>query len=221
MRHRYDTLLFDLDGTLTDSARGIHNSFRYALKAMGCPEPTFEQLRPCVGPPLRDSFRDRFGIPSEKLQEALDQYQVYYADRGIFENEVYPGIRELLDELSGNGITLAVASSKKEIHVKRVLEHFDLMRFFAFAGGSDDAVGRSRKEDVVRYVLESLGVRDLSQAALVGDRMHDAIGAAECGIDALGALWGYGTGEELTDAGVVMVSDSPSELGRWLLSANV
>lgn len=213
---RWENLLFDLDGTLTDSAPGIFNSIRYALRVMGEPEPSLERLRLCVGPPLWESFERQFGLRGERNLESVDQFRVYYEKTGIFENRVYEGIPELLDALRKAGYRLAVASSKKEESVRRVLEHFDLMKYFDYAGGSDENVGRIEKSDVVRYTLDVLGEPDPSRAVMIGDREHDVLGARACGVEAIGVLWGYGGKEELLAAGAHEIAASPEDLARRL-----
>ncbi len=213
---RWEILLFDLDGTLTDSAPGIFNGFRYALRVMGEPEPSLERLRFCVGPPLWESFERQFGLRGERNLEAVRQYRVYYEKAGIFENRVYEGVPMLLETLRRAGYRLAVASSKKEDSVRRVLEHFDLMQYFDYAGGSDEDVGRIEKSDVVRYTLDVLGEPDPSRAVMIGDREHDIFGARACGVEAIGVLWGYGGKEELLAAGAYELAASPEELARRL-----
>lgn len=212
----YDIILFDLDGTLTDSAEGIINSFTYALREYGAEPLERGEMRKCVGPPLSYSFRNFFGFEGERLEGVLAAYQVYYRPRGIFENSVYPGVEELLTRLRAAGKTLVVASSKLEIHVHTVLRHFDLERYFDFVAGSDDGVLRPDKPSVIRHVISSLHIDDLSRAVMVGDREHDILGARECGLDAIGVLYGYGSREELVSSGAVAVAEDTGELADIL-----
>ncbi len=215
---RYDTLLFDLDGTLTDSARGIHNSFRYALKALDRPEPTAAQLSKCVGPPLWESFETQFGLTGDMNKEAVRQYRVYYEAGGIFENSVYDGVPQMLSALRERGYRLIVASSKKEESVIRVLDHFDLLKYFDLPGGSDENVNRISKSQVIAYIIDLTGL-DRDRALMIGDREHDIIGARAHGIDSMGALWGYGSMEELKAAGATYIAASPADVTAALPGA--
>ena len=212
----YDIILFDLDGTLTDSAQGIHNSFLYALEQYGAVPEDLSVLHKCVGPPLSWSFRELFGFEGDRLEGVLAAYQVYYKPRGIFENKVYEGVEELLQKLRATGKTLVVASSKKEVHVYTVLQHFGLDTYFDFIAGSDDEAGRPDKPAVIRHIIDTLPIIDLSRAVMVGDREHDVFGAAACGLDTIGVLYGYGSREELESAGAIAVAADMEELAKIL-----
>jgi phosphoglycolate phosphatase len=215
---KYPHVLFDLDGTLTDPGPGITNAVNYALNKFGMASQDRSALYRFIGPPLWDSFEQYCGFSREKAETAVQYFREYYNETGIFENAPYDGIRALLTSLKGSGRTLAVATSKPEITAKRVLEHFDLDGFFTFVGGSAYDGSRVKKEDVIRYVLDSCGICDPSSTVMVGDREHDIIGARKTGVASVGVLYGYGCREELETAGAGMIAGTVAELGRVLLN---
>jgi len=215
MKFRY--AMFDLDGTLTDPAEGITNSIRYALRKLGEPVPEREQLYPFIGPPLLDSFEKYCGLSPERSHDALIAYREYFVDRGIFENEVYPGIEALLQTLSAAGIRLFVATSKPELYSVRILEHFGLSKYFEFVGGCTMEEQRVKKDEVIRYILEQRSIPDGENAVMIGDRGADMIGAKKCGLSAIGALYGYGSREELADAGADFFAEAPERIGKIIL----
>ncbi len=212
----YDTLLFDLDGTVTDSAPGVMNSFHHALTAFGIEPASHEELKQVVGPPLRTSFTVTYGVPMERYDEIMRYYLEYYLPKGIYENSVYPGVEELLCRCKRAGLRLVVASSKWQKGVDIVMNHFGLDKYFDFMAGSEVSQGRVEKADVIRYILDTLPVTDLARTLMVGDRKYDVEGAAAFGIKTAGVLWGYGTREELETAGAVMTAETPEALCRLL-----
>lgn len=214
----YDVILFDLDGTLTDSGPGIMNAAAYAMEHYGL-RADKETLRRFVGPPLLDSFRDFCGFDRAKCEEAILVFREYYAPKGIFENSVYPGVPEMLETLLGAGKRLAVATSKLDSAARLVLEHFDLAKYFELASGSLADNTRTTKAEVVAWALETLGVTDRSRALMVGDREHDVLGARENGLDCLGVLYGYGDAAELSGAGAIALAATPRETAEAILKA--
>ncbi len=212
----YDVILFDLDGTLTDSGPGIMNAAAYAMEHYGLRHDP-ETLRRFVGPPLLDSFRDYCGFDRKKCEEAIWVFREYYEPKGIFENSVYPGVPEMLETLLAAGKRLALATSKLDSAAVRVLEHFDLAKYFELAAGSLADNTRTRKAEVVAYVLETLGVTDKKRALMVGDREHDVLGARENGLDCLGVLYGYGDAAELSGAGAIALAATPQETAELIL----
>ena len=172
-------VLFDLDGTLTDSGEGIINCAAMTLERFGLPVPPREEMRVFVGPPLGDTFI-KFGIPAERTQEAIDIFRSRYVPIGKFENYPYPGIRELLETLKGKGHKLFVATSKPEVTAIEVLEHFDLAKYFDFICGATLDGSRTSKSDVIAFLLEQNGRID--NAVMVGDTAYDVTGAAAHGI---------------------------------------
>jgi phosphoglycolate phosphatase len=195
-------VLFDLDGTLTASGPGITRSVAAALKALGLPPLTEAALVRFIGPPLLDSFREIAGLDEITALEAMAVYRGYFVEYGMFENAVYPGIPGLLRELVDTGRRLAVATSKPLPYAVPIIEHFALAEYFeAVFGPAVDGDG-TEKGDVVAQALVALRA-ELDDVVLVGDRSHDVVGAHENGIPCIGALWGYGSLEELADAEAV------------------
>ena len=203
------TILFDLDGTLTDSGEGIINCATLALRHFGLPIPSYSDMRTFVGPPLRDSFI-RFGVPADQADEAIQVYRSRYIPTGMFENTPYPGIRELLEALRAEGYTLYVATSKPEEMSVTILEKFDLAKYFHRICGASIDSSRSTKDAVIAYLLESSGAKE--DMVMVGDTKYDILGAKAHGIPAIGVGWGYGKVEEMEEAGAVGIADSMEQL---------
>lgn len=207
-------VLFDLDGTLTDSAPGILQGIVYALDVLGVEHPDDASMRTFLGPPLADTFGGHFGMDEAGTERAIALYREHYHEVGLFENDVYDGIPELLAALRSDGITLAVATSKPTYSATRILEHFSLADDFAFIGGATLDGTRHRKADVIAHTLDALRPNtDLGQGiVMVGDREHDVLGARAHAIPAIGVLWGYGSEPELIAAGAAAVVATPAEL---------
>ena len=203
------TILFDLDGTLTDSGEGIMNCAALALEHFHIPVPSREAMRVFVGPPLTSTFRS-FGIPEEKIPEAVKVFRSRYTPVGIFENSPYPGIHQLLDTLSRHGHKLYVATSKPEEMAITVLRHFDLEQFFTGICGATMDESRTNKEEVIAYLLEKNGTAD--NMLMIGDTVFDVLGAASHGIPTIGVSWGYGDPEEMRRAGAIAVATNMDEL---------
>ena len=203
------TILFDLDGTLTDSGEGIMNCAALALRHFHIPVPSREAMRVFVGPPLTSTFRS-FGIPEEKIPEAVKVFRSRYTPVGIFENSPYPGIHQLLDTLSRHGHKLYVATSKPEEMAITVLRHFDLEQFFTGICGAAMDESRTNKEEVIAYLLEKNGTAD--NMLMIGDTVFDVLGAASHGIPTIGVSWGYGDPEEMRRAGAIAVATNMDEL---------
>lgn len=202
-------LLFDLDGTLTDSRTGIINSIRHSLTENQLPVPEADDLLWCIGPPILESFKKLVGPDSPHLFEpAVATYRERYSVTGLLENEVYPGIEATLAELQRLGHTLHVATSKAEIYAKRIITHFDLDRFFISVNGSELDGTRANKAELIAHILEQQDIAP-ADAVMIGDREHDMIGAGKNGVPAIGALWGYGTGQELMDSGATLCARVP------------
>ena len=213
---RKNVILFDLDGTITDPGLGITNSILYALSRMGIDAPPREELYSFIGPPLLDALAQRFHLTPEEARHAMGLYREYFAETGIFENEVYEGIPKMLTHLKNAGKSLMLATSKPEIFAKRILEHFSLASYFDFIGGSDMEQIRGTKAAVIEYVLQSTHT-DPAACVMVGDRSHDVLGAKAHGIGTVGVLWGYGSEKELTDAGAIALASAPHILEEILL----
>lgn len=215
---KYETVLFDLDGTLTESGEGIINSAVYALKKFGI-EPEMSQMSKFLGPPLKDSFRDFYGFSEEKCVEAVKYYREYYTTKGIFENKVYEGVEDCLKALKSAGLKLAVATSKPQVFAVKILEHFHLAEYFDFIGGAELDGTRSVKAEVITHTLKNCGADDRSKVIMVGDRKHDVLGAKALEMDCIGVLYGYGSREELESAGAVFIADTPMAVAEYTLRA--
>jgi len=202
-------ILFDLDGTLTDSGEGIMNCAILALEHFGLPIPSREEMRVFVGPPLHESFI-KHGVPADKAEEAIRVYRSRYIPIGAYENTPYPGIRELLEALKAEGHKLYVATSKPEAMSIKILEHFDLARYFDMICGATMDTSRSTKEAVIAYLLEQNGRSD--NMVMVGDTKFDILGAKEHGIPAIGVSWGYGKVEDMVAAGATAIAYTMDDL---------
>ena len=198
---KYQYLLFDLDGTLTDPALGITNSVMYALKKFGITPPEREALYSFIGPPLIDSFMEYYSLSAEDAKAAVAYYREYFREIGLLENVKYDGVDEMLSRLKAAGKTLLVATSKPEVFARKILDHFGLTQYFDFIAGALMDETRTRKHEVIAYALESFPVTDKSRAIMIGDRKHDILGAKHEGIASLGVLYGFGDRAEHENAG--------------------
>lgn len=205
------TILFDLDGTLTDPAPGITNSVIYALEQMGYPVPPRQELLKFIGPPLVYSFQHYSGMTQEEAVQATAQYRVYFGEKGLLENAVFDGVPQLLERLREQGYRLLIATSKPEIYTNRILEHFDLARYFDAVAGATLDQSRTAKEQVVAYALETYGV-DPATAVMVGDREHDIRGGRVNGLRTVGVTFGYGSRQELEESGADAVAENLEQL---------
>ena len=206
-------IFFDLDGTLTDSGEGIFNCARLALEYFGIPQPTDQEMRVFVGPPLRDTFA-KFGVPADGIEKAMEIYRERYNPIGIFENTPYPGIYELLEKLQKDGHRLFLATAKPEVMAVRIMERFELAPYFELICGASLDLSRDSKSAVIAYLLKQ--VPDVAQVVMVGDTAYDVIGAAAHGIPTVGVSWGYGKPEDMTSAGAVAIADTMEDLYRLL-----
>lgn len=203
------TILFDLDGTLTDSGEGIINCASLALERLGLPVPDRQTMRVFVGPPLHDTFM-KFGVPKEQVEEAVAIFRERYFRVGKFENFPYPGIVELLEQLRQLGHTLYIATSKPETLALEVTEHFGIAKYFDLICGATLDSSRVNKEDVITYLMGICGGAE--NAVMVGDTEYDVLGAKAHGIDTIGVSWGYGTVESMEKAGAVAIAHNTQEL---------
>ena len=212
---RYKYLLFDLDGTLTDSAPGIMNCLRHSLSIMGYDMPW--QPERFLGPPLYESFAEYCGMNEEQVLEAVRIFRERYSTKGLFENSVYPGIPEMLRRLKSSGRHLMVATSKVDEYAERILSRFGIADYFEFIGGARINGTRNEKCEVIEHVLKSMSITDISSVLMIGDRKNDVIGAHKTGLKCMGILWGYGSLEELGEAGADYISHTPEETADMLL----
>lgn len=214
MKKKY--VLFDLDGTLTDSQDGIMNAIEYALEYYGIQVKERDSLRPFLGPPLSESMQKYCGFDRVKAVEAVEKFREYYNTRGKFENKVYPGVESMLKAVQETGCRLYVATSKPEEIAREILEHFGLAGYFDYIGGATSDDSRVKKSDVVRYVMDKAGIDRPDEAVMVGDRKHDILGAKENSLEAVGVLYGYGDRQELEAAGADYLAEQAEEIIRFL-----
>ena len=230
---KYSKILFDLDGTLTESGPGITHAVQYALHQMGIEEPNRSQLECFVGPPLNVSFREYYGMNEQQSAEAIHHFREVYDREMIYENEVYPGVPKLLKTLHEQGVHLAIASSKPENMVHKVLEYFGLKSFFDVIVGSsiseelDNKMGTDNKLLMVQKALRELGVLQSAEGvpimdcAMVGDRSFDIKGARANHVTAVGVTYGYGSRQELEEAGAEYIADDVRQLQEILCGSNL
>lgn len=208
----YKIVLFDLDGTLTDPGEGITNSVAYALNKFGIEVEDKKQLYPFIGPPLHESFENYYGFSPEDAMKAVDCYREYYNVKGIFENYVYDGIKDVLKTLKKRGKCVCLATSKPEIYASQILEHFGLSQYFDYIAGANMDGTRTKKDEVIRYALSLCKAENPSDVIMVGDREFDIIGAKSCGIDSIGVLFGYGDRDELQNAGATYIAENVNDI---------
>lgn len=208
-------IIFDLDGTITDSGAGIIHGFRIVLERFGLPMIPPELERSVVGPPLRDSFL-RFGIEEQRIDEAVKMYRTFYIAEGQYENFVYAGIEQMLKTLKACGYRLYIATSKPETMAINILKYFGLDEYFDLICGAAEDRSRDTKEKVITHLLVQIG--DGSRAIMVGDTVYDVIGAGALGVPAIGVAWGYGQTQQMQDAGAIEIADDPAQLTKMLLA---
>lgn len=207
-------ILFDLDGTLTESGEGIMKSVQYALEKLGIAEENLDNLRCFVGPPLEESFQKFRGLNEEQTRQGVAYYRERYTKVGIFENSLYPKIPELLEVLKINDKILGVASSKPEVFVKQILKHFEIDQYFQVIVGSELDGRRAKKAEVIEEALARLHMQtERDKVLMVGDKEQDVIGARSCGLQCVGVTYGYGSREELEKAGAVYIAETVEDLG--------
>ena len=206
-------IFFDLDGTLTDSGEGILNCVKLALNHFNIPIPDDQALRVFVGPPLHDSFA-KFGVPTDRLDEAVAVFRGRYTTIGKYENFPYPGIEDLLIRLNEQGHKLYVATSKLEVMAVDILQKFGLAQYFTRICGAAQDRSRETKSDVIAYLLEQIGPQQ--EILMVGDTAFDVLGAAEHGIPTIGVSWGYGEITDMEQAGAKAIAHSMEELFQLL-----
>ncbi len=217
MKKEYNTILFDLDGTLTDSSSGIINSIKYALNELDENIPDEATFQKFLGPPLIYSFTNFCGFDDELANRAVKLYRQRYDTYCDIENALYDGICETLDRLRSAGKRLIVATSKPDVYANRIVSHFGLDKYFDAVCGATLDESRNTKTMVIKYALESCNVTDLEHTLMVGDRKHDIEGAAAVGIDSMGVLYGYGTLFELQTAGANYIAAGVSDIADIIL----
>lgn len=216
---KYKIAIFDLDGTITDSGSGIINSIRYALEKYGLPVPEEKVLRTFIGPPLKEQFQAVCGLNEEESARMVEAYREYYTEKGIFENSVYSGVPEMLEQMKEAGVRILMATAKPEKFAKRIAEHFNFAKYFEFIGGACMDGRRTDKYEVIEYVIDQCGIseEERKRAIMIGDRSHDMIGAGKAGLHSLGILYGYGDRGELEAADAEMIAETPEEVCELIL----
>lgn len=208
-------VLFDLDGTLTEPSLGITNSVMYAFKKFGIEIKDRSELYKFIGPPLIDSFVEYYGFTRENALKAIEYYREYYSVKGIFENRLYDGIKELLASLYSKGKKIILATSKPQKFAEQILKHFEIDKYFCFVGAATMDEKRTQKDEVIEYVLKECEI-DTSKAVMIGDRKYDVLGAHKFGIKAIGVTFGFGSREELTQSGADFIADTPKEIKNFI-----
>lgn len=208
----YDIILFDLDGTLTDPGIGITNSVAHALAHWNIEVADRAELYKFIGPPLSDSFMRYYGFSEEDAIHAIAVYREYFSVKGLYENEVYPGIPELLSALKAAGKTVVLATSKPEGFAVEILRHFGLYDYFDIIAGASMDESRNKKADVIAYAISQMKNPDLSRMIMIGDREHDILGAKQIGIDSIGVLYGYGDRAEHEKAGATYIAEKVKDI---------
>ncbi len=213
----FDYILFDFDGTLMDTSKGVFNSFDKVVAHYGLniDRAIYSTM---IGPPLKESFSKTLGLPEAEIQNAMQIYRSYYAQDGMFEAEIYSGVVELIENLRAAGKKIFVATSKPEIYARQILERKEILGLFDFVGGSDlEEKSRVEKCDVVKYVLQSNGISaQKEKCLLIGDRHYDVDGAHSAGIKCAGILWGFGTRKEFEECGADFIFESPEDAESFL-----
>ena len=215
---RYDYILFDLDGTITEPFEGITKALSYSLEKFGIKIEDRNSLRVCIGPPLWDTYTEMFGLSDADADKATDYYREYYDNGGAFDCLIYDGIEDMLKRLHESPCKVLLATSKPEVMANVVLSHFGLDKYFDIICGASLDRSRSSKASVVKYALERAGVTDKSRCIMIGDRKFDVEGARENGLSTLGITHGYGDRAELEGAGAIQIFDDTYSLCEFLLN---
>ncbi len=214
----YKTVMFDLDGTLTESAPGITTSISVVLDKWGIPYRDLKELEIFVGPPLKEAIRDYYNMTDEKATEFVREFRAHYTTEGLFISSVYPGVEDLLKKIKASGRKVMLATSKPEVTAIRIIEHFGIAKYFDEVAGATEDNSRVRKADVIRYLMGKLpeDERNIGDFIMVGDREHDIFGAKEVGVDSIGVLYGYGSREEFENAGATYIAETATDVYDFL-----
>ncbi|SES16493.1 phosphoglycolate phosphatase [Gracilibacillus ureilyticus] len=215
----YQVILFDLDGTLSDPKTGITKSVQYALEKLNIVEPFLDKLECFIGPPLHVSFAEFYNMDEENIQKAIEWYRERFKEKGMYENELYEDIPELLKLLKERQYTLAVATSKPTVFAEKILQYFHIDQYFDLIVGSNLDGTRSAKAEIIQYIIDKYKQYELADFIMIGDRKHDIIGANNCGVDSVGVTYGYGSFEELNGTKPAYIVNSVAELKNLLLAA--
>lgn len=209
----FSHLLFDLDGTLIDSKRGIFNAVKYTLQKLGIPQSSWpEDFNPFIGPPLRDSFRELFNFTAETAEAATVIYREFYGKQGLYEFDIYEGITEVLPQLHDSGKTICLVTSKAEVYARRIIAGTPFANCFADISGCEIDGTRSHKHELINYTLHKLGIEPSEEIIMIGDRYHDMRGAKLAGVSSAAVLYGYGSEEELKEESPTLFIRTPHDL---------
>lgn len=217
---QYQTILFDLDGTLTNPKVGITKSIEYALNHFGIEVSDRDDLCQFIGPPLKDTFMEQYGFDYEQAQIAIAKYRERFSRVGILENVLYAGIPQLLSDLKFQGKKVLLATSKPTVFAQRILDFFAIAPYFNFVAGAELDGSRDKKEDVIAYALTKVPASHRAHVLMVGDRRQDVFGARKNGLDSLGVLYGFGDEAELTSAGATHLAKTVQAVRDFILSAS-
>lgn len=218
---KYKYILFDLDGTLTDPKVGITKSVQYALAKNGIENALLSELEKFIGPPLKESFIEFYSFDEKTAVESVEYFREYFKDKGIFENEVYEGIPEMLRELRNLNAVIAVATSKPTVFAERILEYFDLIKYFDIVVGSNLDGTRTNKAEIIDFVIKELGIERQEEIIMIGDRKYDIIGAQKNNIHSIGVAYGYGSKEEIESSKPTYMVSSVEELNELMMLGNL
>ena len=212
----YQTVLFDLDGTLTDPGLGITNSVMYALDKFHIKVEDRATLYKFIGPPLKESYKKYYHLSDDEIDRAVAYYREYFSKKGMYENELYDGIVKVLKQIKDSGRKVVLATSKPEEFAVEILRYFEIDRYFDFTACATMDGTRGSKADVISYALEAGEITDLQSAVMIGDREYDILGAKAFGLDSIGVLYGYGSREELQNAGATYIAESVADIFNLL-----
>lgn len=214
---KYKYILFDLDGTLTDPKVGITKAVQYALEKNNIKEDSLSTLEKFIGPPLKDSFIEFYSFDEKKSLDSIQYFREYFKEKGIFENQIYLGIEDLLKKLKQNDYKIIVATSKPLVFAKTILKHFKMIEYFDLIVGSNLDGTLVDKGEIISYVIDYLKIKNLKEVIMIGDRKYDIIGAKKNNIDSIGVLYGYGSMEELKIANPNYMINSIDQLYEFFL----
>lgn len=210
-------ILFDLDGTLTDPKEGITKAVQYALKKHDIEVESRDELEKFIGPSLKYSFMEFYSFNEEQALQAVEDYREYFKPIGLYENEVYPGIVALLEELHSRGMKLFIATSKPTVFASQIAAHFHIDQYFTEIVGSQLDGTRVEKDEVIGYILEKYNLTQKDHIIMVGDRKFDILGAKKHGLQTIGVSYGYSEENELEEAGACCIADTVEQLATYLL----
>lgn len=215
---KYKYLFFDLDGTIVNTFEGITRSFAYALSTCGIHVTDMNELRPVIGPPLVDAFMSLYGFSEEAAIEAVERYRERYNNTYVDESELYDGIKDTIQSLSSAGYKIVLATAKPQHFADGLLGHYGLADSFHYIAGASLDKSRNSKTKVLQHIIDTLGIKDMSEAVMIGDREFDLCGAAQFGIDAIGVLYGFGSFEELSNSPHIYLAKDAKDLYNYIMN---